>query len=243
MRDQDFIGNRFHFGGAAGHSDSDVINQGHLQAAPGGFIVLAGRQAINGVSGNISTPQGHAVLAGVEQVDLHLDQGKLISARVDGATLNALARNEGLIQAEGGQVLLTARGKDALLQHVVNNSGIVEASSVSVRDGVIVLDGGAQGTVANNGVLDASAKGATAGGSIKVLGEKVGLFDGARIDVSGDTGGGTVLIGGNLQGKGPESNASAIYVAPGATVRADARELGNGGTIPGARTAPRFMEN
>ena len=40
-----------------------------------------------------------------------------------------------------------------------------------------------------------------------MLGDHVALLDGARINVSGDEGGGVALVGGNYQGNGPEQNA------------------------------------
>ena len=45
------------------------------------------------------------------------------------------------------------------------------------------------------------------------------------------TGGGTVLVGGNFHGAGPEQNASATYVGPGASINADATGNGDGGNI------------
>src|SRR6185503_7712435 len=66
---------------------------------------------------------------------------------------------------------------------------------------------------------------------VKVLGKYVGLFDKASIDASGDAGGGTVLVGGNFQGKGPEANATATYVGAETTIKADAINDGNGGKL------------
>ncbi len=47
----------------------------------------------------------------------------------------------------------------------------------------------------------------------------------------GRCGGGTVLVGGNRQGQGPERNAQATYVDANATINADATRSGNGGTV------------
>src|SRR5205814_4501252 len=71
----------------------------------------------------------------------------------------------------------------------------------------------------------------TTGGTVKVLGDKVGLFDGTRIDASGEAGGGTVLIGGNAHGSGPERNASQTIVAKDAAIDADAVATGDGGKV------------
>ena len=70
------------------------------------------------------------------------------------------------------------------------------------------------------------------GGDVKVLGDKVGLMDMASIDVSGQIGGGTILIGGDQQGLNPDvQNATFTYVGQDATVKADAIEDGDGGKV------------
>ena len=83
-----------------------------------------------------------------------------------------------------------------------------------------------------SGTLQAAGVDAgTTGGTVKVLGEYVGLFDGTRIDASGDAGGGTVLIGGNFQGKGPEQNASRTYVGRDASDHCRCADNGDGGKV------------
>ena len=72
---------------------------------------------------------------------------------------------------------------------------------------------------------------AGSGGTIKVLGERVGLTGNARLDASGGAGGGTILVGGNWQGKGPEANASATHVGSGVVLDASATGQGDGGTV------------
>ena len=70
------------------------------------------------------------------------------------------------------------------------------------------------------------------GGTVEVLGDHVGLFGGAIVDVSGDAGGGTALIGGGLHGQDPSvGNAERTYVNQGAVIAADALSRGNGGTV------------
>jgi hypothetical protein len=90
---------------------------------------------------------------------------------------------------------------------------------------------GPSGTVVSSGTLDASAGDSTSsGGSVSVLGERVGLFDNAVVNVSGATNGGTALIGGDEHGANPNVlNAQLTYVSPGATINADAGAQGNGG--------------
>ena len=64
-----------------------------------------------------------------------------------------------------------------------------------------------------------------------MLGDLIGLLDSAEIDASGSEGGGTVLIGGDYQGKGEVPTASRTYVSPESTIKADAIENGDGGKV------------
>ena len=70
------------------------------------------------------------------------------------------------------------------------------------------------------------------GGRVEVLGtETVALLDNGSIDVSSATGGGTVLIGGDFQGKGIVPNAQRTYLDDNFTIKADALANGNGGRV------------
>lgn len=93
-------------------------------------------------------------------------------------------------------------------------------------------------TVTSSGSLTAP------GGLVQVLGERVGLLDSARIDVSSETGGGTVLMGGDFQGKGEVPNALRTFVSTDSVINANALSNGNGGrVIVWADEATRFYGN
>jgi hypothetical protein len=125
---------------------------------------------------------------------------------------------------------MTARAAQGVQDAVINNSGMVQATSVRQENGEIILEAD-NGTVANSGTLDASGKATgETGGTVKVLGQQVAVADGAKIDVSGDAGGGTALIGGNSRGQGPEINAQNTSVGK-ATINASAITSGNGGKV------------
>src|SRR5581483_9958695 len=137
----------------------------------------------------------------------------------------------GKLSADGGRVLVTARAAQGVVDNVINTTGIVEARSVSVVNGAIVFDAG-DGGVSVGGRVDASGTGAgETGGSVKALGGNVTVTADARIDASGDVGGGTVLIGGNFHGAGPEQNARTTSVAEGAVIDASAVSRGDGGKV------------
>ena len=225
ITDQDFMAGRYHWynEGNAG----SVVNQGQIVTA-NGYTALVGPQVRN--DGIIIARAGSVALAAGDRVSLDMIGDGLISVSVDQSAYNASVINTGSITADGGTVLLTARSANALLDTVINNSGTIRANSLVERNGEIVLDGGNAGVVAVSGTLQAAGVDAgTTGGTIKVLGNKVGLFGTASLDASGDAGGGTVLVGGNYQGAGTEQNATAAYVGRDASINADARTTGNGG--------------
>jgi len=229
ISDQDFLAGRYQFTntGKAG----PVVNQGTINIiTANGYAALAAPQVRN--DGVIVARMGTVALAAGNQVTLDMVGDGLIKVRVDQAALNASAINSGTIQADGGNVLLTAHSANALLDTVVNNGGVIRANSLVQRNGEIVLDGGGAGIVANSGTIQAAGvdTGRT-GGTVKILGQYVGLFGGSSVNVSGDAGGGTALVGGNFHGTGLEQNASMTYVDSNATINADAIRAGNGGQV------------
>jgi filamentous hemagglutinin family protein len=214
----------------AGTGTGSVVNQGQITAAEGGYVAFVGNHVAN--QGQVVAPRGTVALGGGNDVTLTFADNRLLSLRVDASTLDNLADNGGLLRADGGAVLLSAGARDALVASVVNNTGVIEARSVLEVDGTIVLDGGVLGAVASSGTLDASGRSAGAsGGTVKVLGHAVTLADGSVTDVSGQRGGGTVLVGGNFYGAGPEQNAQSATIASNAEIRADALSMGSGGKV------------
>ena len=97
----------------------------------------------------------------------------------------------------------------------------------------VLLDAGAEGTLLVSGTIDVSNPlDSGVGGQVFLLGDRVGLYGDARIDASGDGGGGRVLIGGDLLGANPSiRNAWATYVGSDVSVSADGMTRGDGGTI------------
>jgi filamentous hemagglutinin family protein len=227
ISDSDFMAGVYKF---AGSGNGTVVNQGSINA-DGGYVALLGASVSN--EGVISARLGTVALAAGNAITLDVAGDGLLNVAVNQGALNALAQNGGLIQANGGQVLLTALSAGNLLQSAVNNTGIVQAQTVENRNGVIRLLGDMQsGIVSVGGTLDASGTGSgQTGGSVTVTGHHAGLF-GGRIDASGDAGGGTVLVGGGFQGNNPAvQNATATYMSADSAINADAVTRGNGGTV------------
>ncbi len=234
MNQADFLAGNLNFS-IAGDVNARVINEGFVNVALGGFAVLSAAAVEN--KGTIVAQGGTVVLAGTPTFTLDFFGDGLLKFASTGTVnqaptgANALVENSGTIQADGGRVLMTARAARDVINNVINVTGIVEARSARVENGEIVIDGGENGIVSVNATLDVSGQAADAkGGTIKVLGEKVGLFENARLDASGDAGGGTVLVGGNYQGKGPEANAKMVYMDARAVIDASSA-LADGGRV------------
>jgi filamentous hemagglutinin family protein len=110
------------------------------------------------------------------------------------------------------------------LQYGTPPSGnINQAGSLTVASGKTLALYGNQ--VTSTGSLVAP------GGTVMVLGERIGLFDPTQIDVSSELVGGTVLIGGGFQGQGDAPNAARTFVGSQVTINADANRNGNGGNV------------
>ena len=97
------------------------------------------------------------------------------------------------------------------------------ASSASLTD---------NGTAENSGTLDVSGKDAgQRGGTVVMQGKQVGMLAGSRIDASGNSGGGTVKIGGGRKGQDSSvRNASATYMDADASIDVSAINRGSAGT-------------
>ncbi len=103
----------------------------------------------------------------------------------------------------------------------INNSG-----NLAVESGQTLAFYGNQ--VTSTGSLVAP------GGTVMVLGERIGLFENAGIDVSSEMGGGTVLIGGGFQGQGDVPTAARTFIDTGVRINADAispLSSADGGTV------------
>ncbi|HUP06044.1 MAG TPA: filamentous hemagglutinin N-terminal domain-containing protein, partial [Caldimonas sp.] len=236
----DFMSGKYNFS-VAGNSNAAIVNQGTITVKQGGLAAFVAPGVAN--SGTINAKLGKVSLAAgnVFYLDLYGDQlvnlavGDQVIAKAvgaDGKVLDAAVSNSGKIVADGGVVQITAQAAKGVVDNAINMSGVVQAQSVAQVNGTIVLSGGANGAVNIAGTVDASGTGTgQTGGTVKVLGDQVSLASTAEIDVRGNAGGGTALVGGNFHGSGPEQNASTTTIAKGAVIDASALATGKGGSV------------
>jgi filamentous hemagglutinin family protein len=176
ITDTDFMAGTYKFAGAG---NGTILNQGSINA-DGGYVALLGANVSN--EGIISAKLGTVALAAGNAITLDVAGDSLLNVTVNQGALNALVQNGGLIQADGGQVLLTAQAAGNLLQSAVNNTGVIQAQTVENHNGTIKLLGDMQSGTANvGGTLDASAPNGGNGGFIETSAAHVKLADHATV--------------------------------------------------------------
>ncbi|HCN89380.1 MAG TPA: filamentous hemagglutinin, partial [Oxalobacteraceae bacterium] len=119
IADGDFMTGSYKFSGTG---NGAVVNQGVINAADGGYVALLGARVSN--EGTISANRGTVALAAGNALTLDVMDDQLLAVTVDQGAVNALAQNGGLLQADGGQVLMTTQAAGNLLATVVNNTGV-----------------------------------------------------------------------------------------------------------------------
>jgi filamentous hemagglutinin family protein len=220
ITDADFLANNLKFNG---NSTTSVVNQGQISTPVGGSVYLIGNDVIN--HGVITTPEGSVVLAAGKRVSLvnsvtphvsvtlsagaqALNLGKVSAGSIN--IFGALVRQQGVLNADSasvnaqGQIVFTAS------QSVELAAGSATSANGAGNGGTIFMDSGISGTTIVSGTVSATGA-AGNGGAVTILGNHVGLLSGATVDVSGGKNGGTALIGGNFQGKGPPASARTAH--------------------------------
>jgi filamentous hemagglutinin family protein len=261
IKDKDFLDGRFVF-----RSDTQppgtVENQGHITIAQAGLAAFVAPGVVNHGTiearlGEITLASGRAFtvdLYGDRKISLTMDRataGRVVTGQVsgrDGKPLDALVKNDGTLLADGGRVVMTAATAKGVVDTVVNVGGLVQARTVQQHGGEIILGGdeGGGGTVQVTGTLDVSGhQSGQTGGTVIASAMQVAVRDGSRIDASGRASGGTVLLGGDVQGgrgsaslpagvrpsRKPVPTAARTTVEAGVRIDASALDRGQGGTV------------
>jgi filamentous hemagglutinin family protein len=183
----DFLAGKNNFDGAA--NAGKVSNQGTITTPSGGQIFLIAPAVEN--SGVISAPNGEVVLA-AGSVQLFDSADPNVQVVVSAPSDQAI--NLGQIVAQGGRV--------GVYGALVNQRGVINANSaVRGENGKIVLKASGTTLVEAGSQTSATGSNLNTGGDILLLGAQVGVMGDAVVDASGAAGGGTVLVGGDYQGK------------------------------------------
>lgn len=220
MTDADALAGRMRFG-ADGLSTggAGVSVQGQIVARGGDVVLIApqidvGRQAV------IQSSGGDTLLVAGQKVEL-------TGRGLEGIRLQLQA------PADRAVNLGTLKGDSvALFASQLKHSGLIQAQSATVEGGKVVLKG--QGTLEVDGQATAQRSGAggTVGGQIFASAADMAVRAGAVLDASGPAGGGEVLLGGGWKGQADwMPHAGQLTLDAGSTLRADATQRGDGGTL------------
>ena len=214
-----------------------------IQIGNGWFGINTSVDAIKNLSGN---PQAFGFVANPSLTNLPQGEpvanaGNLSVNQSQSITLvGGLVINTGTIAAPSGKITIAAvpdgkyvkitpEGSLLSLELPVAAQQELAQRAFLVSDLPALLTGYAAGTAIASGIIDVSSA-TSKGGEINVLGDRVGLVS-ANLNASGAIGGGTVLIGGDFQGKGKVPNAQYTFISQDSTIRADALSRGNGGKV------------
>jgi len=199
--------------------DPAVINSGEIMAE-GGRVLLTASTSQDVFSQAVNTNG--------------LDQVTSVVVNEDGTfTLGGGADvvNSGIIDTSTSSSDQPV-GRIILIGENVTSSGDLYADAASGNAGEIELHSSDTTLLTENSVTSARSESNGQGGTVKVLGDKVGLFDQSTVDVSGANGGGQALIGGDFQGRNVNiRNASATVVGRETNIYADSLQQGDGGKV------------
>ena len=241
MNADDFMSGKMAFNQGIANASSYVVNQGEIRIADNGFCFLVAPAVQN--SGTIVAQLGKVVMASGDSMTIDFNGDGLTTYTISGKALDnilgpdgkpftAAVSNSGSVKAPGGDIVMVGNtASNNIFASVVNNSGMLEATSLVSKGGSVTLNAG-DGDAVITGSINVSGTGTgQVGGSVEILGNRVGLFGNAAIDASGTAGGGTVLVGGDLHGQGGVPTASQTVVSSGASIKANATDVGNGGKV------------
>lgn len=199
--------------------ESAVSNTGEINAE-GGRILLTGSVSQDIFSRAVNSEGLNAKTS----VVMHDDGSFTLGAGAD-------VVNTGTLNA--GTSDNTTAGHIVVLGENINHSGAILANNThSGQAGNIELHSSNTTLLTGTSTLNASASSQGKGGDIKVLGDRVGVFDQSSMDAAGVNGGGDIYIGGGFQGKNPHlRNATRTVVGKDTVINADALQNGNGGEV------------
>ena len=214
MADADVLLGRLRFGN--GTVGGNVSVQGQVLARSGD-VLLIGSQVDTAAGALIQAPNGSTVLAAGRQVEV-------TGRGLEGITLQVQAPSDAAVN------LGTLQGSAvALFAGNLRNSGLIQATSVTRQGGRVLLQAKGDALLDGSSRIEASG---TQGGTVDVLGQRVGVLDQARVDASGSGQGGTVRIGGDAQASAAgQAVAQFVYVGGDAQIAADGGSQGGQVTV------------
>ncbi len=250
--------NAFMNGGAVkftkpGLPDAKIINNGNMTVRDGGLVGLVAPNVEN--HGVIQARLGKVQLASGDIHTIDFAGDGLIKLEVSDAVLSQSVTNTGTITADGGEILLTAAQARHMVDALVTNTGTLRADTVTLPDGTVETGSVTMSTVGldlslpanvnitqtvtikpaqitNTGTISTNGNAMDqVGGDILILADNILIGDGSVVTATGDSGGGSIRIGGDYQGGNGIPTSDMIYVSDQAILNANSTRRGNGGRI------------
>ena len=206
-------------GGQKTEGSAEIVNEGVIQAAnavleaKGSYLPMAIKNTgVIEATGLVENGDGSVTLTGGE--------GDILNTGVVAALQRSLDGQKEM----GGSIMMTAKNVTSDPGSIITAAGKDGGGTVKLRS--------ADTTILRGSIEVVGASESAKGGKVQLLGQRVGLFDRAKVDVSGGAGGGQVLVGGDYLGKNPDvPNAKAVVMGSEAKILADAKVSGDGGKV------------
>ena len=203
MSNEDFLNQHFLFNQT--DLNGEIINAGSII---GDQVAMVSPRFTN--LGDITAKSGDVVIASGDKVKLAITQNQSIAVELDASQVANLIDNQGTINAQGNIVFKADAMQSIVDQTIklpqsanmmVSDNGTVRlvTNTGSVKATNVAMDAGALGGTYNNGVIDVSQENFQ-GGNISLTGQEVKVASLSKLNASGSTGGGSILIGGDWQG-------------------------------------------
>ncbi|MEW6495517.1 MAG: CHAT domain-containing protein [Cyanobacteriota bacterium] len=184
-----------------------VLNQGELSTTgsnQGGTINVVGRVVEN---------RGEISANGNNGGNIRIDTQNLLDAGAISANGSA---------GDGGEIQVNYSGT------VIQTASAQTEAKGTVQGGIIEFNGTANTVLTTSGTFDVTGE---VGGAVRLFGQDLRLLA-AKVDASGNSGGGEILVGGDYQGQTQGAiNAQNTFMNPASTLTADALTTGNGGKV------------
>src|SRR6056300_457453 len=233
ITNDNFINNNFNF---FTNTSSSLTTQGYINAE---YVALISPKISN--KGNITSNVTTALAAG-DDVRISISDSNLLTVSVNPSKLQTSINNEGNIKTQNGIVTLktdvaqsvvdeVVKVDDVKAKGLVTENGVVKliANSGSIEAKNIKIDSGSKGAATISGTLNSNSENSN-GGAIEVTAKDIDV-NAATISADGQTGGGTILVGGDWQGSGDLLQATYLDIDANSKITANALTSGAGGKI------------
>ncbi|MDP9196732.1 MAG: filamentous hemagglutinin N-terminal domain-containing protein, partial [Pseudomonadota bacterium] len=217
IRNEDFMAGHMNFS-QPGLDTGKIINNGSITAREAGLVSLVAPHVEN--NGLIQARLGKVNMGAGDTFTLDMAGDGLIQVAVSpNSAVGKKIVNTGSVIAEGGIISMTATSAREVVDSLTNNQS--SATNMQIVNGQVSL-------IENKGTISvANMNTGKTGGQVNMFADDIALANNSTIDASGHSGGGEVYVGIDKDMR----LARKLDIASGATLKADAGYVGNGGKV------------